>query len=83
MTDRLIAESVRQNEWANEGESTVVGDGPELLEKSSIALRMGLLIWDEYMSQIKNCVSQDYARLNKFPILCNELGIRLPEVRNE
>lgn len=41
------------------------------------ALKMGLEIHDEYMSQIGNCASQDYARLNNFPILCRELGVEL------
>lgn len=42
------------------------------------ALRMGLEICDEYLSQIARCVSQDYARLNEFPLLCAKLGVELP-----
>lgn len=45
------------------------------------ALLMGLQIWDEYMSQIAHCVSQDYARLNEFPMLCAKLGVELPSPR--
>lgn len=41
------------------------------------ALLMGLQIWDEYLSQIGRCVSQDYARLNEFPLLCTKLGVEL------
>ena len=40
-------------------------------------LRMGLEIWDEYMSQIGHCVSQDYGRLNEFPMACERLGVSL------
>lgn len=41
------------------------------------ALKMGLEIWDEYLSQIGTCVSQDYGRLNDFPIICKNLGVEL------
>ncbi len=47
------------------------------LHDSRRALRMGLEIWDEYMSQIAHCVSQDYGRLNEFPMACERLGISL------
>lgn len=40
-------------------------------------LKVGLEIWDEYLSQIGQCVSQDYGRLNEFPIDCAKLGIKL------
>ena len=53
-------------------------DGREL-ELARKALRMGLEIWDEYLSQIAHCVSQDYGRLNEFPIRCRALGIELEE----
>jgi hypothetical protein len=47
------------------------------LNDSRRALRMGLEIWDEYMSQIAHCVSQDYGRLNEFPMACERLGVSL------
>jgi hypothetical protein len=47
------------------------------LNDSRRALRMGLEIWDEYMSQIATCVSQDYGRLNEFPMACERLGVSL------
>jgi len=40
-------------------------------------LKMGLEIWDEYLSQIGTCVSQDYGRLNEFPIECKKHGVTL------
>ena len=43
------------------------------------ALKMGLEIWDEYMSQIATCVSQDYGRLNDFPIICRNIGIEIKD----
>ncbi len=42
-------------------------------------LKMGLEIHDEYMSQIANCCSQDYARLSNFPIRCREFGLQVDE----
>ena len=48
----------------------------EILELKKLLL-MGLKIHDEYLSQIGTCVSQDYGRLNKFPIQCREKGITL------
>lgn len=42
-------------------------------------LKVGLEIWDEYLSQIGTCVSQDYGRLNQFPIDCAKIGIKLDE----
>ena len=42
-------------------------------------LRMGLQIHDEYLSQIATCVSQDYGRLNDFPLQCREKGIALDD----
>lgn len=54
----------------------------ELIDKVGdvmTALTMGLEIWDEYMSQIGNCCSQDYGRLNNFPNLCRELGIEIKD----
>lgn len=41
-------------------------------------VRVGLEIWDEYMSQIGTCVSQDYGRLNQFPMDAKAAGIELP-----
>lgn len=38
-------------------------------------LKTGLEIFDEYMAQIGICVSQDYAKLNQFPIDCAALGV--------
>ena len=51
--------------------------------KERKALQMGLEIHDEYMSQIGTCVSQDYARLNEFPMLCAELGVTLEKKPND
>jgi len=42
-------------------------------------LKMGLEIHDEYLSQIANCVSQDYARLNDFAVQCRHLGIQIKD----
>lgn len=42
-------------------------------------LMMGLEIWDEYLSQIGRCVSQDYGRLNVFPMYCEKLGVKLDQ----
>lgn len=42
------------------------------------ALFVAQQIWDEYMSQIGGCVSQDYARLVSFPSLCAKLGVKAP-----
>ena len=42
-------------------------------------VRVGLEIWDEYMSQIGTCVSQDYGRLNQFPIDAAAQGIKLDD----
>ncbi len=42
-------------------------------------LIIGLEIHDEYLSQIATCVSQDYGRLNEFPIRCREKGIALDD----
>ena len=50
----------------------------EILELRKLLL-MGLKIHDEYLSQIANCVSQDYGRLNEFPIRCREKGITLDD----
>ena len=52
------------------------------LNASRHALRMGLEIWDEYMSQIGTCVSQDYGRLNKFPMACERLGVSLHDAKS-
>ncbi len=43
------------------------------------ALKMALEIWDEYMSQIATCVSQDYGRLNEFPMVCSNLGLTIKD----
>jgi len=40
-------------------------------------LLIALEIHNEYLSQIGKCTSQDYARLNLFPIDCAKLGIKL------
>lgn len=57
-----------------------VGD-PEHIEAMYIymlnLLKTGLEIHDEYLSQIATCVSQDYGRLNQFPIDCARIGIKL------
>lgn len=50
----------------------------EILELRKL-LRMGLEIHHEYMSQIATCVSQDYARLNEFPIQCRGWGIAIDD----
>ena len=42
-------------------------------------LRMGLEIHAEYLGQIATCVSQDYGRLNEFPIQCREWGIAIDD----
>jgi hypothetical protein len=42
------------------------------------ALFTALQIWDEYMSQIGQCCSQDYERLASFPTICARLGVELP-----
>lgn len=42
------------------------------------ALFVALQIWDEYMSQISHCTSQDYARLADFPGMCKTHGVELP-----
>ncbi len=42
-------------------------------------LVMGLEIHDEYLSQIATCVSQDYGRLNEFPLRCRDKGIALDD----
>lgn len=41
------------------------------------ALKLGLEIHNEYLSHIGHCASQDYARLNEFPIICANLGVTL------
>ena len=73
---------------ANDFETHEIGTGnqlnlveaqAELIEKLRAALRMGLEIHDEYLSQIATCVSQDYGRLNDFPLKCKELGVTLDE----
>ena len=35
LVDRLRDEACRQDDWANDGESTVVGSGPELLMQAA------------------------------------------------
>jgi len=40
-------------------------------------LKLGLEIHDEYLSQIGKCVSQDYGRLNEFPVRCREHGLEV------
>lgn len=54
-----------------------VPNGEPITERLRKTLRMGLEIHDEYMTQIGKCVSQDYARLNEFPIECAKLGVKL------
>lgn len=58
-------------------------DDCDELQAENLELRklliMGLQIHDEYMRQIANCVSQDYGRLNDFPIRCREQGIALDD----
>ena len=50
----------------------------EILELKKLLI-MGLQIHDEYLSQIATCVSQDYGRLNDFPIRCRDQGIALDD----
>lgn len=58
-------------------------DDCNVLEKENLELRkllvMGLQIHDEYLSQIATCVSQDYGRLNEFPLQCRAKGIALDD----
>lgn len=49
----------------------------DAMEEMFRLLLMGLEIHDEYLSQIGKCSSQNYARLNNFPVKCAKLGIRL------
>ncbi|MCK5494832.1 MAG: hypothetical protein KAI41_08850 [Hyphomicrobiaceae bacterium] len=55
---------------------------PAELELENAELRrlvlVGLEIWEEYLSQIGHCVSQDYGRLNQFPLDAKAAGIELP-----
>lgn len=48
-----------------------------LVKEYQAALKTALEIHDEYMGQIGHCVSQDYARLNEFPLQCRGLGVTL------
>ena len=48
-----------------------------LVQQYQAALKTALQIHDEFLSQIGRCTSQDYARLNEFPITCRELGVTL------
>lgn len=54
---------------------------PAELEAENVELRrlvlVGLEIHDEYLSQIATCVSQDYGRLNQFPMDAKAAGIEL------
>jgi hypothetical protein len=42
------------------------------------ALFVALQIWDEYMTQLSVCASQDYSRLASFPSLCAKFGVTVP-----
>ena len=54
------------------------GKEAEILELKKLLL-MGLEIHDEYLSQIATCVSQNYGRLNEFPLQCKAKGITLDD----
>ena len=54
-----------------------VNEWVALVKQYQAALKTALQIHDEYLSQIGHCTSQDYARLNEFPMTCRDLGVTL------
>ncbi len=71
---RSLIENLITADWESEeitrGLTVALDAFNQLMHDTDEVVRAGLEIHAEYLSQIKNMVSQDYARLNTFPALC-------------
>lgn len=74
---RGLLEGLTKTEWEHvetqRGFAEALDAFNQLMHDTDEVVRAALEIHAEYLSQIKNMVSQDYARLNTFPALCAEV----------